>query len=311
VFEGIGATVNLFLSALKGAQAFVSSIIGSIGDTLGSLFTLDFSGAWDSLTGAGDKAAKAYSDAFQKELDAKNWEKSTDKIAEALEKGSDFKVKINAQGNFADLLSEYEKTKAKIDELSAKRDSGIISNAELDELAKLEAAAKKSAAAIGKLAPETRENFKTTVDAAGNLAESWDINISKAKEYNASTAAQSGQAAAAKEMSDALSEQASIINRKKMAQIELQAQIDKETDPKKREELKKQYSEQAEAIKGNGAAFEESFKKAAVAGLVTDEMLQTVAAEMGITSDEARKMALSEALKDASSKGAVTESQFN
>ena len=311
VFNSVMTGLNYLIAAVKGAVAWIQSIAGSVGSAIGKLFSGDILGAVDSVMGAGEKAGEAFNEGFTKELNKQNWDDATKTMTEAISQSKTIKMEIGVEpkAKASEELVKYQATMAEIEKLRAKQSQTGLTTADTKALQDLEAQAQKSAGEIGKLAPKTRENFRTVIDASGELRQVWDINIEKAKEF-ASSADGNQLQGQIDSYSSALSEQAlqivAVTEKQKYKQIE----IDKETDPKKKQALIEKYNAENKEIDKNKQAMIESFKQGAINGLLTEGAIANVSKALGITTEEARKMALGEVLKDATSKGAVTESQI-
>ena len=92
-------------------------------------------------------------------------------------------IGVEPKAKASEELEKYQATMAEIEKLRAKQSQTGLTTADTKALQDLEAQAQKSAGEIGKLAPKTRENFRTVIDASGELRQVWDINIDKAKEF--------------------------------------------------------------------------------------------------------------------------------
>lgn len=300
VWVGIKAVVMAYWEYIKGIFTAVYK-----------LFTGDFSGAWKAVSGIGKNMASAFGATWKEGMDKVDWEYASKKMDESLKKAKEIKVSIKAEENNANLLEWYTYAQGELNKLQLKQEAGIaLSPEEQQSFAKLSKDAQYMATQLGKIAPAAKENFRVVVDANGQLKEVWDININKAKEYLKAGGNQGELKKAAQEYSGALSEQARIIANKTEWQKKLQNEINKETDPKVKEQLIKSYNETNTAIKKNRDEMIKSFREGGAAGLVTEDAIKKVAKAIGTTSEEAKKMLVADALKQAGADGETTAAEI-
>ena len=306
-FDWIGDKINIVSSAISAFSAYVSALIDGTVGALVSLLTLDFSGFADKIGGMFGGAADSASKKFIEEMNKKNWEDATKKLEDTLGEAKEINVKVNAGDNFSDLLKKYEETKAKIDELSAKKSEGNITADEQKQLDDLTLKAQAAAQKIGELAPAAKENAKIMVDGAGQMKEVWDVNIAKAQEYATTNNAQSQLADKANDYSTALMKQSDILGDQTVNAKALQEEYNKSNDPKQKEKLFEKLKEEQTLVNENRKALVKSFTEGGAAGLITEEALNKIADRLGMTSEEAKKMLLTEELKKAQEQGILTE----
>ncbi len=274
---------------------------------IGKLLTLDFSGAMESFGNVGEGAADAFNDKFASEIAAANFEDEGKKLTESLEKGMEVKVRIDKEESFKEYLSSYEDLQTKISVLQSKNTKEGLTSDEQKELKQLETQAQQTAASIGNIAPETRQNFKTVVDSMGNLKQVYDININKAKEFANANKSGSELAEQAKIYSKSLEEQVRIIDKQKDHLDDLKTRINKANDPEIKQKLIDKYQEEISAVNANKQALVDSFEKGGKAGLLTEKAISKIAKQLNITSDEAKKMLLAKELEEISKKGEISQ----
>ena len=313
--EYVGKAISTFIDNLvvgfKSYFALFESLIGSAVDVVTNLLEFNFSGAFDALTGAAGKAANAVGDEIEKGLTQRSWKAAAENLSKGLGESAEIKVKINSQESLNNFVAEYENAKQKIEALNAKKSTKGITADEQKELDSLQKQAQKTAAEIAKIAPETKKNMALAVDAAGNLVEQFDINVKKAKDLANSDTSSQKLAAAANDYSSALIKQSGIIDDQKKGLTELKKEIDKTNDPTQKDRLIKKYNEELAAVNENKKALIQSFLEGGKAGLLTENAIDKISKQIGISSAEAKKMVLAEVLKDASKSGKLTEEQIS
>lgn len=314
LYKNVDAFAKFFDKVWVGIKAVVMAYweyVKGIFTAVYKLFTGDFSGAWKAVTGIGKNMADAFNSEWKSGMDKVEWDYAKKKMDESLKKGKEINVQVNLNQNNEQLLQWYESTQAAINKLQLKKESGIILTGDEEaQLAKLTKDAQYMASQLGAIAPAAKENFKVVVDETGKLKETWDINISKAKEYIKTNDGQGELKKATKDYSDSLIVQANIVEKNNKLQKEKLESIQKETNPLIRQELLKKYNEENKAITKNKDELIKSFTEGAAAGIVNEKAINNVAKALGTTSEEARKMLLSDALKKAAKDGVVTQSEI-
>jgi hypothetical protein len=191
VFTGIQQAGQIAISIFDTVKATIAGITGAVGaftdsvsEGIGKVFSLDFGGAWDSFTGAGDKAAQAFNDKFNDKMRTAKFDEAAKSIEKGLESTKDIEVKVKTKTDFQDTLTKYQEVQNKINDLASKPKNSLTKEQakELDEL-KLKAA--EYSTAIQKVAPNTVNSMSSIVGSNGQLTTMFDINIDKAKQFGA------------------------------------------------------------------------------------------------------------------------------
>ena len=295
---------------IKSGALAVWEILKGVGTGIVKLFSGDFAGAAEAFGSLGTNASAAFSDSLNKGLNNLQFDNAAKKATEAMQKGSEINLKINSQEALAGYVKDYEATQNKINELKAKKASGTATLEEQKDLEVLGMKAQETALKIGKIAPETKENFKTIVDASGNIKEVWDINIKKAQEFTSTQKNNGDLKTAAAEYSSALMNQVGVISNQIERQKALKTQIEQTNDPAAKQKLIDKYNEENKAIDATKQKVIANFQEGAKAGLLTSQAFDELGKQLGITGDQARKMALSKELEETAKKGVVTDSQI-
>jgi TP901 family phage tail tape measure protein len=308
--EPVRAAFDKTWIVIKSGAMAVWETLKGVGSGIMKLFTGDLVGAAESFSSVGANAATAFNDSYNKNVSALDFDNAAKIATASLEKGMSVNVKINSSEALQGYLNEYQTTQDKINALKSKKIDGSITEAEKKELESLGEKAQETAAKIGKIAPESKQNFQTIVDASGNIKEVWDINIQKANEYTSTQKNNGELKAVAKEYSDALLNQVSVVDSQIARQKDLKIQIDATNDPAKKDELIKKYNEENKAIDETKQKIIANFQEGAKSGLLTSQAFDSLGKQLGITGEQAKKMMLSKELDEAAKKGIVTDSQI-
>lgn len=166
----LGAALYFLLSPIDEVRAFIvgafeyiKTYVLGIAEGIVKLLTFDFSGAFDSFFGAGEEAAAAYEKGFNESIANAEFEGLQDALEDLPDLTEDIQeinIELNATNNFDQLVGQFEKA--------------------TDPIVKAE---------LGKRLAEQFPDAFNSLDrmklASGDLADLQQVNIDKAKEYNA------------------------------------------------------------------------------------------------------------------------------
>lgn len=231
------------------------------------------------------------------------------KIDEAITKSFELKGKINGAEQINSLTSEYEKAVNRLNELKTKQTNGGLSDTETKEFDTLSKKAQETADKIGAIAPASKTNFRTVIDEAGNIKTVFDVNIDKAKEF-ANQQKNTGNNEAQTNFTKLLGQQVDVMDTQKSKLADLKVQIDATNDPQKKQELINKYNDENASIVKNRDTLIDAMVRGANAGLSIDDSVSKLAKSMNITNEEAKKLVLSKALKEASASGELTKEKI-
>ncbi len=268
-FETVRNIIDDLWDQIKG---FASGVVSA----LGALFTGDFGGIAD-----------AFSDGFNESMASSLKEGMDDVLSEL-----DADVKIKAQGDFDDLVAEYDDVQKQIAELSGKSELTEADQKQLDALKKK---AQDAATEIAEIAPEAKVNIEASVDDAGNLVETYDINIDKARELSEQNKELFGAEleAAQERFSEKSSELVEIYGEQKERLAELKEEADEAAASGDTEELKEvqaEYQALRAEINKNKDALVETYKAGSQAGVLTAEASDEITEALELTEEQAQKI---------------------
>lgn len=297
-------------AVIKAGALAIWEVLKGMAEGIWKLFTGDFSGAIESFSNIGAKAGGAFKDSLNDSLDNIEWEKAKTNLDDAFKKGVEISAKVNSQEALKGFINDYADAKKQIDELNAKQASGGLTQDETLNLEQLKTKAQQTASEIAKIAPATKANISTIIDANGNITETYDINIAKAKEFANSTANNDALKKSANDYSQALSKQVDVMNEQVNRQKDLKAQIDRTSSPELRDALMKRYNEENQAIEKNKNSIIASYTEGGKASLLTNEAFEKLGKTLNITGEQARQMLLSKELEEAGKNGSITDAQI-
>ncbi len=268
-FDEVRHMIDDLWDKIKG---FASGVVGA----LGALFTGDFGGIAD-----------AFSDGFNESVSSSLKESMEETLAEL-----DVEAKVKAQGDFDDLLSEYEDVQNQIKTLSSKSE---LTQADQEQLDQLKAKAKSAAGEIAKIAPETKANITTEVDAAGNLVDVYDINIDKARELSEQNKEIFSEdlADAQERFSEKATELADIYSEQKERLAEVKQELDEanaDGDKEEARELKAEYAALNAEITKNKSALVDTFTSGSEAGVLTKDATDDIKEALELTEEQATEL---------------------
>jgi hypothetical protein len=314
VFIGIQQVGQIAISIFNTVKATIAGITGAVGaftdsvsEGIGKVFSLDFGGAWDSFTGAGDKAAQAFNDKFADKMRTANFDEAAKSIEKGLESAKDIEVKVKAKTDFQDTLTKYQEVQNKINDLASKPKNSLTKEQEKEfESLKLKAA--EYSTAIQKVAPNTVNSMSSIVGSNGQLTTMFDINIDKAKQFGAAAdytkTIDAQKNAVSKSIADMTFNYASQEDVVKKMKKELEKPV---TDGKENDKLKESFADAIAKAEEMKTKLIENFTKAGEAGMLTDDAIKGVAKSLKTTEQEAKKMLLVAELKKAADAGVLTE----
>ena len=305
-FTTVMNVLNGVLSVVKSVTSAIDSFISGFGSAIGKLLSGDFKGFIDGLGKAGEDAGKAFTSKMTEELESANFELAGKKIKESIESQTQIQIQIDKQATLQNLIQSYEGIQNEIASLSQKSATIGLSDDEKKRLQELQTKSIETAKAITDIVPQAKGAMKTIVDETGRLQTVWDVNISKAKEFANTSSLFADSATAAKVFTNALGSQANAIENQKQRLNELKNQINQTTDPEEVQKLIAEYNKLSDTINQNKDALVQNFLAGAMAGNLTEEALQKVAKALGISTEEAKKMAIAKELEEANKQGKVT-----
>ncbi len=238
-----------------------------------------------------------------------NSEVQKNRVGDAIKESLEIKGKINSSEQNKQLIDAYSDAMNEINNLRSKKsDSGLTVNEQnqLDELSKK---AQETADKIGAIAPESKTNFKTIVDEAGNLKQVYDINIQKASELVEANK-EIGNTEPQEKYINAITAQSVEIDKQKAKLYELKEKADQANDPKEKQKYIDLYNKENEAIKKNTNDLVTQLVKGKDAGLDISKSIDILANSLGITREEANRLLLAEKLREASKDGDITKDKI-
>mgnify|MGYP000530731079 CR=1 FL=1 len=291
VFNALLKTLSYVEAALKGVQAFISSIVGSVVNVVGKVLKGDFIGAIEEMGKAGENAGAAFMDGFNSTMSENAVKDALESMNRQVEGGLKLKAKMEIDSEA--LVSEYESIQNKIEELKNK--NGGLTEKEKTDLATLETKSKSIAQEIGKILPETKQNVQLIADSNGKLVESYDININKAKELSKSqnelydsklSEAQSRYSDDLKVIADEYD-----VHKKKLEDIQVKANEAAKTGNKEEvRKLTKEYEEQSKKVAEIGQNLLKSYGEGAKAGLVNEQTQKRITEQLKLSDDVNQKI---------------------
>ncbi len=268
-FETVRNIIDDLWDQIKG---FASGVVGA----LGALFTGDFGGIAD-----------AFSDGFNESM-ASSLKEGMDEVISEL----DADVKIKANADFDDLVAEYDDVQKQIAELSGKSELTEADQKQLDALKKK---AKEAASEIAEIAPEAKVNIEASVDDAGNLVETYDINIAKARELSEQNKEIFGAELeeAQERFGEKSSELVEIYGEQKERLAELKEEYEdaaKSGDTEDIKEAQAEYQALRAEVNRNKKALVETFTAGSQAGVLTKEASDEITEALELTEEQAQKI---------------------
>lgn len=317
IFTGIqslaSGVINVFnqvSAVIAGVSGVVGSMTESISTGIGQLLTLDFGGLYDTVTGAGDKAGAEFNNAFNAKMRTANFDEAKRNIETGLTVGEGINVKIKAQTDFQATIKAYEDAQNEMNALASKKANGGLTDEEGKKFEELKKKASEYGAKIQNIAPEAVKGFSAIVGANGEITNSYDINIEKAKEFGKANDYSKALENQKNAVSKNVSAMANTYTQQKDVVKNLQAELAKPvTDEKAYAKLRESFASATKQSAEMGQQLVDNFYKAGEAGMLTDDAITKVAKSMGKTNAEAKDMLLSKELKSAGEAGVLTAKQ--
>ncbi len=303
IFEWITGKVEKVLMVIKSISSAIGSFISSFGKAISNLLKGDIIGFIEGIGEAGKNAGEAFVDKLTEELNKQKFEDAAKEIQNALQTTAQIQIQIDKKATAEELIKDYEDIQKEIESLTSKGTTIGLSDAEKEKLEELKKKALEVGNSIAEIFPEARNQMRNIVDDTGKIKTVWEVNIQKAKEYVSTALLQENLLSASQKFTQALQSQTEVVQEQKAQLKDLQNQIVETTDPEKVEELKEEYEKLTETFNQNKEALVQSFLEGAQAGLVTQESIQKIAETLEITNEEAKNMAISKELEEASKKG--------
>lgn len=199
-------------------------------------------------------------------------------------------------------ISEYEKLDGRIKELRERQSSGDLDDAQAKEveaqIRALDGQAAAIANTIGRMSVDSRENVKLIVDENGNLVETFDLNIDKAKEFADANRESGNQiSASTEEYSGKLSEVAKIYTAQKSQLEDIKARAIEAAeagDPTKARELQAEYTQLKTKVDQYGLSLAQSYKNGNDQGLVLESTQEEIRKAFEATDEEIADMVSSQ-----------------
>jgi len=311
-FDFLMQGIQVFQATIEGLIAVVSSVVDSITTGIGQLFSLDFSGLWDTISNAGDKAANAFTEKFNAEMRKADFSDAKDNLKTDLESGLDIKAKIKVETDNQALIAEYEATSQKISELlTIKSSQGLTADQE-KQLESLKKKSLETGQQIAKIMPEAVNSMQSVIDENSNITDSYDINITKAKEFasanNYTGIFEEQKNRVNKNLSDMANVYSQQTSQLEVYRKELQKPITNEEDYAKLKDKFKETKAEADKMKDGLIA---SFIEAGTAGMVTEQSINNVSKALGVSNSQAKEMLLKKELEGAASAGVLTSEKMD
>lgn len=316
VFTGIQQAGQVAIDIFNTVKATIAGITGAVGaftdsiaEGIGKVFSLDLGGAWDSFTGAGDKAAQAFNDKFNDKMRTAKFDEAAKNVTKGLEQAGNIEVKVKAKTDFQDMITSYESAQAKIDALNKKKSiSGELSKEDKKQLEYFTAEAFKANNEIAKIAPNAVKGIKEVTVQNGVLQNTYDLNISKAREFGMANdytqQIENQKKVVSKSITEMTTNYASQEDVVKKMKKELEKPITNKEEYAKLQTSFTEASKKAEEMK---TQLIDNFTKAGAAGMLTDDAIKGVAKSLKTTEQEAKKMLLVAELKKLKDSGLETE----
>lgn len=317
-FSAITGIVNSVIGAFNNVKAVISGITATISSLtttvttgIGQLFSLDFGGLWDTISGAGAKASESFNSAFNDKMRTAKFNDAKKAIEKGLENAGSIEAKLKVKTDFSETVRQYEKTQNEIADLEAtKKGVGILNDTDAKRLDNLKESAIKMNNEIAKVAPNAVVGMKDLVAKNGELITTYDININRAKEF-----------AIASDTTDAINRQKTIVSKAVNDMSASYAQQATAADALKKklldpnlkgedvDKLKTSFADASKKAEEMKTAMVDNFLKAGQAGMLTDTAIQGVAKSLKMSNEDAKKMLITEELKKAANQSKLTDTQ--
>lgn len=302
-WNGIKVVFAGIVGYFKAYMATVSNLASAVMNVLKG----DFSSAVDDFKSIGADAGKAFSGEMEEQLNNIQSEKIKDNLQESLSEGIKLNLQIDEAETYNNFIGSYEKVMNEINTLKSKKTVSGLTDSEIAELKALEKEAGNLKIKLAEINPEIKKNVEFSVNAQGDLVESFDVNIERAKQLNEATKSALDITDSKNKFSDNMIAAFDMLDTERDKLKEIEQSIKISDSDKDRKALVNDYKEQLDLIQANKQALLEQFNEGAKAGLITESALKKVSQELGITTEQAKEMLLAKALKEASTESELTK----
>ena len=292
LFTNLEEVFSLVKISIDGVIGGFRALKDGVLDVIERLLDFDITGAIEAGKQLGDRMVSGFNTAAADGLA----DKAIDRMADAIKRRDDLTIKIKASADTRGLIADYEAAQGQIAAIqkaiataSAAGDTGAV-NVLTEQLREAQNAAAGIGDKLQAAAPSAVSGIRTMTDASGKFRTVYDINTgSLKKQLDAQDKAYGAQAKA---------ELVSYGNQ--LGQLSVAYGAQREELTKLQDRINNGTATQAEidrfnelvgAVNDTRNGMMKAFEDGARAGLLTDASIKQVARALGISEDEARRMA--------------------